>query len=1655
MKTKKIKALILEDSEDDVKLVLRELNKGQYEIEHTLVEDAAGFENALKKEWDVIIADYTLPTYTGIEALNMCNEKGIEIPFIVVSGSIGEDIAVNMMRTGVKDYIMKNNLTRLLPAIEREIAEAKIRKEKKLWEEKLIISEIQYRRLFESSKDGILILDFETGMITDVNPFLIELLGYSHDTFLGKAIWDIGFFKDIFANEENFLELKQQDYIRYEDLSLETFNGRKIDVEFISNVYQVDHKKVVQCNIRDITERKQAEENTVNSQKLLQRIIDLLPIRIFWKDTDLNYLGCNEIFAKDAGKKSSKELIGLDDFQMNWKEQANAYRNDDQKVIKSGESKINYDEQQTTPEGDKIWLKTTKMPLTDLRGNTIGILGSYEDITERKKAEEALLESEERYRVFINSTNDMAFLKDSQFKYTLINRANAKFFGKDEKEIIGKTDFDFMSESSAQKCQETDNQALASDTIIVSEEIIGEKIYETRKFRVHLSSGKFGIGGYIREITEKRLAEEALRKSEKQLSEALDIAHLGPWEYDVIKDEFTFNDNFYKIFRVTAEQVGGYKMSSSEYARRFVHPDDIEIVVKEIQETIESNDANYSKILEHRILYGDGEVGYISVKIFTVKDSSGRTIKTYGVNQDITERMQSEELLRKSEERFQLASRATNDIIYDWNLTNGVGWFSDSYNKLFGYEGTNEKFDYWKKKIHPEDFDRAISTTDKIINSGGDSWSVEYRFRRKDDSYAYVLDRGFVIRNNKGIPTRLIGSLVDFSERKESEEILRDSEEKYRTIFENIQDIFYQADNNGIITDVSPSIYKQSGWKPEELIGKPVDLFYYNKEDRINFINAITDKSELSDYDVKLKHKNGNLIYTSVNAHIRFDKNKNPIGVEGLLRNITEKKISDELLKESEERYRKLFELSPETIFIQYEGKIEFINPAGVKLFKAENENEIVGRKVIDFVHPDYKEIISQRISFINSEFVDIPLKIEKFICLDGSSIDVEVTATAFMYKGKKAALVISRDITDRKKFEEELIASEERYRVLIESMHDGIMQVDNNDKIQFVNNRICEMFGYTNEELIGKTGIDVIVIDDDREMVREKFHKHDIEYSIKHMARGRKKSGEILWLNASATPIKDEYGIVKSSVIFLSDITDRKRAEDELIKISQAINQSPVTVVITDVNGDIEYVNPKFVEVTGYSPEEVIEKNPRILKSDEKSPEEYKELWKTISSGNVWIGEFHNKKKNGELYWENASISPVKNSEGKITHYLAVKEDITEKKKREIELINAKEKAEESERLKTSFLANMSHELRTPMVGILGFAELMKDMTDDSELKEFSDCILKSGKRLMETLNLILDLSRIEAGKLEIKSSDVNIVSLTKEVFENYVAEAKKKNLLFSFITSSEKIISKVDDRMLWEAINNLINNAIKFTKKGGVTVEVKTEKIKNKKKAVISVSDTGIGIPEDSINLIFEEFRQVSEGFGRGFQGTGLGLTITKNFVEKTGGIITVESEVGVGSVFKIEFPLLETDIIEVEPEKETEVEEIPESEKKNIHLLCVDDDVFTSKYINFILNKDYILSFAVDGKSALEMAKSHTFSLILMDINLGKGMDGVETTRKIRKLPGYEKVPVIAMTAFAMKGDWEDLLNDGMDDYISKPFKTLELKKIINTVLSKSNI
>ncbi|MCX6164152.1 MAG: PAS domain S-box protein [Ignavibacteriae bacterium] len=1088
MSKEKLKILIVEDNEDDLALLLRELNKGNFEIEYELTEDAKGFKSALKKKWDIIISDYSLPNFNGFEALKICNKSGIDTPFIVVSGTIGEDIAVDMMKAGAKDYIMKKNLKFLLPAVEREVEDAKNRREKKQAEKELWESEERYRDLVENMGEGISITDeYEKFIFT--NPAAEKIFGVKKGELKGEC--------------------------------LKTFLGSG-EFEKVKNRTK---------------ERRQRK---------------------------------SEVFEEEI-------------------------------TLKDGSKKV-------------LFVHAT--PWFD-NNNFKGTFAIFTDITEKKWAEDNLRKSEEHYRTLLNAIPDLMFRLDSEGRFI-------------------------------------DYHADDSSVLFAPPE-------------------KF-LGKHYKDILPPDIAE----KYGKTINEVLKSGEIGKFEYKVDLPESELH--FYEA-RVTC----------------------------------------------------------------------------------------------------------------------------------FGNE--------------------------------------------------------------------CVSIIRDVTERKNAEKALIESENKYRSIFENVQDIFYQTDINGIITEISPSVEKYVDFKREDIIGKSADIFYQNPKERDIFLKEIREKGKVTDYEINLVVKDGITHHASVSAHLCFDANKNPIGIEGSLRDISERKKIEEALKESEEQYRKLFELSPETIFVQCEGKFEFINKAGLKLFKAKNENEIIGKKVLDFIHPDYLEIVLQRISVLKNDFIEVPLKEEKYLCLDGSIVDVEVIAAPFMYKGKPAALVVSRDIIERKKSEEALKESEERYRILIETMNDGVILVDNDDVIQFMNKRCCDIYGYKPEEVIGKVGYEILVAEEDRHIIIEKNASRLSSTSDSYEVRGLKKSGEMIWLNINGAPVKDKNekvigsvgimiditerkkieetlkeseeryrilietmnegliladnndfiqfintrgcdifgydpeeligkigyefiiaeedritikeknklrlesvsdtyevraikksgekiwiningapvkdneGNIIGSVGILTDITERKRAEEEIIKISQAIKQSPVTIVITDIKGNIEYVNPKFEEVTGYHPEEVIGQNPKVLKSGEKSSEEYKELWDTITSGKDWIGEFHNKKKNGEFYWEKASISPVKNSEGKITHFLAVKEDITEKKIKEIELINAKDKAEESERLKSSFLANMSHELRTPMVGILGFAELMKDTAENPELKDFAEnitteginlSVLKIGDKLRLGQNAVIEISKI-----------------------------------------------------------------------------------------------------------------------------------------------------------------------------------------------------------------------------------------------------------------------------------------------------------------------
>ena len=385
--------------------------------------------------------------------------------------------------------------------------------------------------------------------------------------------------------------------------------------------------------------------------------------------------------------------------------------------------------------------------------------------------------------------------------------------------------------------------------------------------------------------------------------------------------------------------------------------------------------------------------------------------------------------------------------------------------------------------------------------------------------------------------------------------------------------------------------------------------------------------------------------------------------------------------------------------------------------------------------------------------------------------------------------------------------------------------------------------------------------------------------------------------------------------------------------------------------------------------------------------------------------------------------------------------------KKREEELLAAKENAEEMNRLKSNFLANMSHELRTPMIGILGYSEILSEELEDNDHLEMVRNIKNSGDRLMKTLNFLLDLSRIESNSEEISMVVMDINKIIVDVVINYEGFAKKKNLYLNYSFKNKKIFCRLNEKIVIQILDNLINNALKFTSVGGVTVESGIENMDNISWAKIRVIDSGIGIPEKYHEIIFEEFRQVSEGINRGYEGSGLGLTITRKSVELLGGKIFVESNVDRGTVFTVLFKTeaAESDAADGDKVPETEGP-VPQITKSSERILVVDNDEITLDYVKQILEKFYDFDTAPDGNKALELASGISYSLILMDIGLGLSIDGIETSKKISSLPGYDKIPIVAMTAYVMKGDKELFLSQGFTDYLPKPFQSKDLLDII---------
>jgi len=773
-----------------------------------------------------------------------------------------------------------------------------------------------------------------------------------------------------------------------------------------------------------------------------------------------------------------------------------------------------------------------------------------------------------------------------------------------------------------------------------------------------------------------------------------------------------------------------------------------------------------------------------------------------------------------------------------------------------------------------------------------------------------------------------------------------------------------------------------------------------------------------------------------------------------------------------------------------------------------------------------------------------------------------------------------------------------ERFKAVIEQSRDGFWIMNPELSIEMVNPALCAMLGgVAPEELIGRTPAEVFAGDElPRIFARQGLFSGE-RASMKVHLRGA--DGELIPVYIETRPMTDAKGRVLFHYAFITDLRQRIKDLEKIRLLEAAVEQSASSIVITDHDGHIRYVNPAFSRITGYAASEVLGKRPNLLRSGVQSPEFYQEMWQTIVSGKIWQGRFCNRKKDGSLYWEDVVIAPVRDEKDRISHFVAVKNDITDKvrienqlhdKLAELELIvrhagagiayvkgriivgvneaaaeifgssvdellnqdtrilfpdeasykkfvqnyyprlrrgeivdleyntenragqtiwvrlivqavdrdaleekgavwiiqdttaiylsqkkleEARRQAEEASRSKSNFLANMSHEIRTPMNVIIGMTRLVLETPLNAAQKKYLRRIESASSMLLDILNGILDLSKIEAGQLILEERPCLLDQLLDRVYSSMVGLAQEKDIVLSVHKEGNLPNAFLGDPVrLGQVLINLLGNAIKFTDQGEVRLSVRPdgEEENGRQRLYFAVRDTGIGIPAEQQHRLFQSFQQADTSISRRFGGSGLGLAISRELVQLMGGDIGFESTEGVGSTFFFTIAVRPCSPEEVRQGYTEDV--VPVEQDRGLSILLVEDNEANQELGSIVLKSaGHQVQVAENGLVALQKLAAHHFDVVLMDVQMPE-MDGIVTTRVIRAVEeGQEPpvrldqdlldalhqsladghLPIIAMTAHAMDSDRQRCLDAGMDAYLTKPFQP---EQVLTTLESFSD-
>ena len=670
--------------------------------------------------------------------------------------------------------------------------------------------------------------------------------------------------------------------------------------------------------------------------------------------------------------------------------------------------------------------------------------------------------------------------------------------------------------------------------------------------------------------------------------------------------------------------------------------------------------------------------------------------------------------------------------------------------------------------------------------------------------------------------------------------------------------------------------------------------------------------------------------------------------------------------------------------------------------------------------------------------------------------------------------ICISRDITDRKQAEEVLRESEQRWIMAIEGAGHGVWDWNLVEDTAWLSEQWAAMLGYAPGEIGGGTSeFFGRLHPEDVESCRQALDAHlrGAAPMYRNEVRLRCRDGSYRWVLVQGRLVsRTRDGRPLRMIGTHTDVSASHAVREELRKLWLAVEQSPNSIMITDAQARIEYVNDALCRVSGFARSELLGRNPRILHSGRTPAATYRSLWATLSRGEVWKGELLNRRPSGEVYVEFALISPVRQADGSVTHYLAIKEDITERKRigqeldrhrhrleelvaeRTAELAAARRTADVANQAKSAFLANMSHEIRTPMNAIVGLTHLLRQEDATPAQAARLDGIDTAVRFLLSIVSDVLDLSKIEAGRVELESTPFSPGEVLRSVHDLIAEQARARGVALHLEPGELPAAVLGDPTRLRQSLLNFAANAVKFTERGSIVLRagpVQPVSDAGLVRLRFEVEDTGIGIGPDKLESIFEPFEQGDGSTSRRFGGTGLGLAITRRLAGLMGGEVAVRSVPGQGSVFSIEVPfgaappsgsaLPPAGALPPSANALSAGVQDPRQRLRTLagraRILVADDNAVNREVATALLLDAGLDADAVcDGLAALEAVQRHRYDLVLMDLHM-PGLDGLEATRLIRALPG-PRLPVVALTASAFAEDRTACLAAGMDDFLAKP-------------------